>query len=65
MAVPFEQLNPNGAFWFGAFRAWVIVGEDVRGSGNLVITVREIGTNDLLAHTTDIQDIARRLTPLS
>jgi len=64
MAVPIEQLNPNGAFTFAGFRAWVHVGTDPRGSGNLLITVREIGTNALLATTTDIHDIARRLSPL-
>jgi hypothetical protein len=54
-------LDTNAAYYFAGIPAYIMVGPNPQGIPTC--TVRQIATHDLLAHSTDLHDIAARLMP--
>lgn len=56
-----SEIDPTKAYTFGGVLAYLTVGFDTL-SKRPCVTVRQVGSHTLLAHSTDLQDITQRLT---
>ena len=57
-----KTLDTNAAYYFSGIPAYIIIGP--HPTGVTYVQVRQIGTHDLLAHSTDLYEVSQRLIPM-